>query len=159
MRYNMKCQKCGCIVYNKNQKYCEACNIIIKKEQSKNRREENTKRNKERDYSLDVGGKKCPCCGEYKEYKEFNKSYKEIDGYKSKCRKCQNTLTPEQQIRRKEYNQSPKRKEKNKARWEKEKQEPDYKEKRTAKQEKQKEKIERKEKKTLNQRNKNHILH
>lgn len=125
-----KCQRCGCEITSKNinKKHCETCNIIVKKEQSKNRKEENTKRNKERDYSLDVGGKKCPCCGEYKEYKEFNKCYNEYDGYKSRCRDCQNTLTPEQKIRRKEYDDNrqhtPKRKEQIKKREEKIKADP-----------------------------------
>lgn len=69
-------------------KFCKPCSAKNKKEKNKIMNELNIKRNKNRDYSLDVGGKVCSKCKEYKEYKDYNKCYKEKDGYKSHCKIC-----------------------------------------------------------------------
>jgi hypothetical protein len=85
-----KCIMCGADTHSiiSYTKFCKPCSAKNKKEKNKIMNELNIKRNKNRDYSLDVGGKVCSKCKEYKEYKDYNKCYKEKDGYKSHCKIC-----------------------------------------------------------------------
>lgn len=95
------CNRCGIDISNThhNANFCSECVKLNKKERCKRLREANAFRNKNRDYSLDVGIKLCSTCGKYK---EFNKCYKENDGYKSQCRECQQISTPKERQRRSE---------------------------------------------------------
>lgn len=135
------CLRCCCVIPKiKNKHYCDKCIVENERDGAKKRKELNTQRNKSRDYSLDVGGKVCPKCKVHKEYSEYNKCYGSIDGYKSSCRDCQNTLTEEQKLGKKIYSQSDKRKEQSKKTLEIRKTTPEYIEKENKKKERNKEK-------------------